>query len=185
MSLDHAIMGFLSYYPSTGYDLKKIFDQSVRHFWSADQSQIYRTLARLTDEGLVQMMVVEQSERPDRKVYSLTPAGYESLKTWLSGPLQGGEARNPVLLQTFFLGKCSDEEILQKFVAARDLLRGMLAVYAATPAIIDEFNQSVKSDREAFFWGLTLEWGQRTGKANLEWVESVIARIENHQVPQK
>lgn len=185
MSLDHAILGFLSYSPSTGYDLKKIFDQSVRHFWSADQSQIYRTLARLTEEGLVEMSVVEQTERPDRKVYTLTAKGFDQLKEWLSGPFNGGEARNPVLLQTFFSGKCSDEEILQKFEAASDLLRGMLSVYDATPAVIQDFNKVVKSDREAFFWGLTLEWGQRIGRANLEWVESIIERIKNHQVPER
>jgi PadR family transcriptional regulator, regulatory protein AphA len=55
MSLDYAILGFLNYHPYTGYDLKKIFDSSVHHFWSADQSQIYRTLARLTDQGLARM----------------------------------------------------------------------------------------------------------------------------------
>jgi len=40
MSLQHAILGFLNYKSLTGYDLKKIFDTSVRHFWAADQSQI-------------------------------------------------------------------------------------------------------------------------------------------------
>ena len=48
MSLEYAILGFLNYLPLSGYDLKKMFDTSVQHFWPADQSQIYRTLARLT-----------------------------------------------------------------------------------------------------------------------------------------
>ena len=48
MSLEFAILGFLNYHPYSGYDLKKIFDTSVSHFWPADQSQIYRTLSRLT-----------------------------------------------------------------------------------------------------------------------------------------
>ncbi len=51
MSLEFAILGFLNYHPYTGYDLKKIFDSSIRHFWPADQSQIYRTLTRLTEQG--------------------------------------------------------------------------------------------------------------------------------------
>ena len=44
MSLKHAILGFLNYQPQTGYELKEVFDDSVQHFWLADQSQIYRTL---------------------------------------------------------------------------------------------------------------------------------------------
>ena len=70
MSLEFAILGFLNYHPYTGYDLKKIFDTSIRHFWPADQSQIYRTLARLTENGWAEMEKVPQDDRPDRKVYS-------------------------------------------------------------------------------------------------------------------
>lgn len=62
MSLEYAILGFLNYKPQSGYDLKKIFDTSVRHFWAADQSQIYRILTRLTERGLVEMSVIEQHE---------------------------------------------------------------------------------------------------------------------------
>ena len=51
MSLEYAILGFLKDHPSSGYDLKKIFDISVRHFWPADQSQIYRTLAQMNNKG--------------------------------------------------------------------------------------------------------------------------------------
>ena len=45
MSLGHAILGFLSRRPMTGYELKtRCFDQVASHFWTADQAQIYRTL---------------------------------------------------------------------------------------------------------------------------------------------
>ena len=86
MSLEYAILGFLNYHPYTGYDLKKIFDTSIRHFWPADQSQIYRTLARLTEQGFAEMEKVPQDDRPDRKVYSITEAGRAELMKWLSGP---------------------------------------------------------------------------------------------------
>ena len=69
MSLEHAILGFLNYRPFSGYDLKKIFDTSVRHFWPADQSQIYRTLSRLEENGFAEMEVVEQEDRPDQPGY--------------------------------------------------------------------------------------------------------------------
>ena len=86
MSLDHAILGFLNYHPYSGYDLKKIFDTSVQHFWSADQSQIYRTLNRLTKQGFAEMEKIPQDDRPDRKVYHITEAGRSELLQWLSGP---------------------------------------------------------------------------------------------------
>ena len=86
MSLDYAILGFLNYQPCSGYDLKKLFDTSVRHFWQADQSQIYRTLARLLEQGLAEQEIIEQDDRPDRKVYHITGPGRQALRNWLVGP---------------------------------------------------------------------------------------------------
>lgn len=185
MSLEHAILGFLSYSPFTGYDLKKFFDQSVHHFWSADQSQIYRTLSRLSEESLVEMTVVEQRDRPDRKLFSITDKGRKALRDWLAVPFQGGEARNPVLLKTFFSAKCTDEEVLVQFKDASRQIKAMLAEYEMVPEIIEVFKSLVNSDREVFFWKLTLEWGVMTTKANLDWAESIITRIENNQIPQE
>ena len=184
MSLAYAILGFLSYAPLTGYDLKKFFDQSVRHFWTADQSQIYRTLSHLGEEGKVEMSVVEQSDHPDRKVYSITEKGRGDLRQWLAGPFQGGDARNPVLLKTFFSGKCADQEVLAEFEDAARHIRGMMAIYETTPSMIEHFKAQVGSEREAFFWKLTLEWGVMMAKTNLEWVESIIERIKSKHVPQ-
>ena len=54
MSLRGAILGFLSFEPTSGYTLKQRFDGSVRSFWSATQSQIYRELhARYGNLGCV------------------------------------------------------------------------------------------------------------------------------------
>ena len=71
MSLEHAILGFLNYRPLSGYDLKKVFDNSVRHFWPADQSQIYRTLAKLAEWEHVEQEIVRGLDRPDRKEYRI------------------------------------------------------------------------------------------------------------------
>ena len=83
MSLDYAILGFLNYRPYSGYDLKKIFDKFVRHFWPADQSQIYRTLARMNEKGLVETEVIRQGSRPDRKEYHITSLDCDELRQWL------------------------------------------------------------------------------------------------------
>ena len=79
MSLEHAILGFLNYRPFSGYDLKKVFDSSVRHFWAADQSQIYRTLARMAKKGFAEQEIIEQTDRPTRKLYHITAEGRTEL----------------------------------------------------------------------------------------------------------
>src|SRR5512137_1923334 len=133
MSLEFAILGFLNYQPYTGYDLKKIFDTSIRHFWPADQSQIYRTLARLTEQGFAEVEKVPQEDRPDRKVYHITEAGRAELLNWLIGPPPLDEPRSAPLIQVFFAGQLSDEEILAKFEGFAAIMRAILAQYDGVP----------------------------------------------------
>jgi len=185
MSLDHAILGFLNYHPYSGYDLKKIFDTSIRHFWPADQSQIYRTLARLEENGWAEMERIPQEDRPDRKVYHITEAGRAELLRWISGPPPMDEPRSAPLIQVFFSGQLSDEEVLAKFEGYAAIMRAILAHYEQVPAQIGPFQREIPSPREHFFWLLTLENGISNMRANLAWAESVIERIKNGQVPKE
>jgi DNA-binding PadR family transcriptional regulator len=185
MSLEFAILGFLNYHPYTGYDLKKIFDGSVRHFWPADQSQIYRTLANLTERSLVQMEKVPQEDRPDRKVYHINDLGRNELRKWVAGPAPLDEPRSAPLIQVFFSGMLTDEEILQKFEGYAEIMRMILARYDQVPDQLGPFQQEITSPREHFFWLLTLENGLVSMRASLAWAESIIERIKSGQVPQK
>jgi len=185
MSLDHALLGFLNYHAYTGYDLKKIFDTSVRHFWPADQSQIYRTLARLTEQGFAEMEKIPQENRPERKVYHITDAGRLELLKFLSGPPPFDEPRSAPLIQVFFAGQLSDEEVLAKFEDYAAIMRSILAQYEQVPDYLGPFQDEIPSTREHFFWLLTLENGITNMRANLEWAESVIKRIKSGQVPAK
>ena len=183
MSLDHAILGFLSYRPFSGYDLKKMFDTSVQHFWPADQSQIYRTLARLVERGWAEVEVVVQAKRPDRKTYHITEAGREELHQWVSTPLIHERHRSAELVQVFFAGQLSDAEILAMFEREAEKVRDGLSRYAEVPELAAEYIELVGSPREAFFWLLTLDAGIQSAQAHLAWLESVMQRIRDGQIP--
>ncbi|MCJ7700945.1 MAG: PadR family transcriptional regulator [Anaerolineales bacterium] len=185
MSLEHAILGFLNYRPFSGYDLKKIFDTSVRHFWPADQSQIYRTLNRLTQKGWAEMEVIEQENRPDRKEYSITAAGQEALRQWLVIPLSFGDNRSAPLVQVFFAGQLSNDEIIAMYQRVADFMRMGLKQYEHIPQEMEAYADCVQSQREFFFWMQTLEIGKMMARTNLEWIENVIAQLKTGQVPEK
>jgi PadR family transcriptional regulator, regulatory protein AphA len=181
MSLEYAILGFLSYKPFTGYELKKVFDNSIQHFWPADQSQIYRTLAKLSDRGLVDMEVVAQADRPDRKLYHITPAGQEALLDWIKTPFPEEDSRSAALIQVFFSGKLTDDEIIAKFEDYAAGIRQRLANYRQLPLQSETPSDGPGLQRAAFYWLLTLELGIKSAQLQLEWAESVIQRIRNHE----
>jgi DNA-binding PadR family transcriptional regulator len=178
MTLEYAILGFLNYQPMTGYDLKKVFDRSIRHFWQADQSQIYRTLTRLTEDGAATMEVMEQTDRPDRKVYSITSTGRDRLLEWLTRPFPQEESRSKPLVQMFFSGQVPDDRMVEKLTGALEGMRQQMAVFDLIPDQVREFTPMAKNDRELFYWFLTLELGKRNLQMNIEWMESVIDRIK-------
>ncbi|MCU0612725.1 MAG: PadR family transcriptional regulator [Candidatus Eisenbacteria bacterium] len=178
MSLEYAILGFLSYGPSTGYDLKRVFDSTVRHFWPADQSQIYRTLNRLGTQGYVGHELVEQEEKPDRKIYHLTEAGREEFLRWLATPHAPDEVREGSLIQVFFAARLPNEEIIRLAELQAEQTRERLQTLEALKPLLEEHAAQIGTRRDVFFWELTLEHGLAMTRAGLKWIESVIRRLK-------
>jgi len=179
MSLKHAILGFLSYLPLSGYDLKKAFDRSVQHFWPANQSQIYRTLAELEEQSLVTKEIIEREERLDMKVYHITKAGRGELHAWLTSPLPERDDREPFLIQVYFSGQLSDVETLNLFHAKLKETEERLAVYETVHQMIQNTPPKIQDPRAVFLATLTLEAGYINNQSIAVWLRSAIARIEN------
>lgn len=177
MSLRHAILGFLSFQPFTGYDLKKAFDRSVRHFWPATQSQIYRTLAELDADGLIEKEVVAREDRLDKKIYAITGAGREELRRWLAKPLPIQETREPLLIQVFFAGLLSDAELLpvleHHIREIEEQLRMFSALYEASRARIS----SPVPERTIFLSLLTVEYALGSLSQALHWLQAAATRV--------
>src|SRR6266545_4413640 len=113
MSLKHALLGFINYGPMTGYELKKFFDTSVAHFWNAELSQIYPALKSMESDGLVEMRVEVQDDRPNRKEYSITEKGRRELLDWLAKPADPEQVREPILIKVFFGAALRKDEVLE------------------------------------------------------------------------
>src|SRR6185369_16784590 len=102
MSLPHLLLGLLSSNPMSGYDLNKAFNTTVQHFWTTDQSQIYRALYKLDEEGKVEVETIIQEDNPNKKVYHITEAGTAELRDWLAKRHASATIREGWLGQLFF-----------------------------------------------------------------------------------
>ncbi|WP_045234986.1 PadR family transcriptional regulator [Deinococcus pimensis] len=102
-ALGYVLLGLLARESRSGYDLAQNLRRPVGFFWAANHSQIYPQLARLEEEGLVEHEVVDQRDRPAKKVYTLTPRGRETLRTWLVEPLTFPTYRDELTLKAYSL----------------------------------------------------------------------------------
>lgn len=171
MSLPHAILGFLGDGPSTGYDLKKRFDVSVRHFWPADQAQIYRTLSALLSAGWAEVEGIPQVSRPSQKRYTRTEAGEAELLRWLRSDLGLPEVREATLVQVFFAHQLPPDEAI-------DVLRRQLAAVEAGVAALEALRRPGPVEGARRFERLTLEHGLAMRRAEALFLRGALADLE-------
>jgi DNA-binding PadR family transcriptional regulator len=180
MALSHILLGLLSE-PATGYELKKLFDESLSHFWDAEQSQIYTTLARLKDEGYLTRKTVPSDKGPDRKLYTRTPKGRKQLLKWLAGGPDIGDFRLPYLAQVFFLDEFDDPRDAVNFLRQlrehfRTWFQALRAIDAELQAESPDYPDIIPS--EYLYPAITLRFGLKRIQATLDWIEESIATTQ-------
>lgn len=178
MVLRYLVLGLLTIQPMTGYDLKRAFDSSVHHFWAADRSQLYRTLAALVDAGLAEVEVVAQESYPDRKVHQITDAGRAALRDWLASPLEAEDSREPFLGRLFFADELDEEGVATLLAARRTQAEETLAALTAEEErVTDVLAQGgpdaarVRGTRGLALRLATLRNGLAHARAELAWLD--------------
>jgi DNA-binding PadR family transcriptional regulator len=83
------LLGLLARQPRHGYELKALFEQLFGGTWPLNPGQVYMTLERLEEAGLVTSKRVAQELLPDRRMYSITEDGCQELKRWTAEPSEG------------------------------------------------------------------------------------------------
>ncbi len=180
MSLDHILLGLLRD-PATGYDLKKAFSENVRHFWSAELSQIYPTLKRLEQRRLLRSRVEPSPRGPNRKVYTLTEEGRTELLHWLRGGPAVGTERFAYLAQLYFMDEIGDIHETRAFmVALRDHLAGWLdRLKAIERHVTSAFGDVPERYSDAGFHRFAaLRMGIHSIGSKVAWCDETLAAID-------
>jgi PadR family transcriptional regulator AphA len=114
--LGHAILQLLTRNAASGYDLKKRFFSSVGHGWHAYDTQIYRELKTLEASGLVTGKVAQGRSGPQRRLYSITDLGRESLSQWLISDLDLTKTKDELGLRVW-TADLFPSDTLEEFIA--------------------------------------------------------------------
>lgn len=186
MSLPHIILGMLRKRSKSGYDLKKELETVIHYFWDADISRIYRTLGDMQKKGWVEFETVIQEDSPNKKVYSLTDAGRNELRTWLAEPGKATSTHNPFLAQLHFSGEIPVEAQLHVMQVRLETLHEEILELEKR---ISNLNMPVPLPENALQSGMTremfsLEYGLRKYQFEIEWTENII-RVLNYNLQVK
>lgn len=116
-SLGYGLLSLLSREPKSGYDLML----RIQPFWQAKHSQIYPLLSKMETEGYVEHERVLQSDKPDKKVYSITAAGLQKLKNWLPEPTTEVATRDELLIKMYAIwlsDTATAKQLMEERIAA-------------------------------------------------------------------
>lgn len=176
--LKHGILGLINYTAMTGYELKEVFEDSLNYFWTAQTSQIYRELQALEKNGWAKSTLVEQSGKPDKKIFHITENGKEELLRWLAQDDVGFTMRTPLLMKVFFLGEKSVEENLNFFRGFRQMIEKYLEGLQMATGNAELYSNIIDAGQKALYWEMTLDYGKRSMKMYLDWVDECIKKLE-------
>lgn len=183
MSLRYGLLGILNYKSMTGYELDAFVKKTISFFWDAKTSQIYRELANMEKEGWLSSNIEIQTDRPNKKVYSITEEGRKNFKEWLAHPEQDIEqiikTRDLMMMRVFFGGEGEKSDTEKLLTLCRDRyseLSENLSKSRDTPIENSGHDESLKN-RE-FYWKMTAEYGKIYYKAVAEWTNKMLKLME-------
>lgn len=159
--------------PSTPYALERHVAPTLGNFWSFPHTLLYSEPTRLEALGLV--TETQESHGRRRRIFQITPAGFEALTAWLERPARARtELRDLGLLQLFFMDLASEEARLRLAEEQLAIHRAKLSAYEGDARIERREGTLAPGLRTVEHWrGATLPMGLLYEGAAVEFWKGV------------
>lgn len=180
--LKHGILGLLNYHSMTGYEIMLVFRDSLRFFWNAQTSQIYRELQTLETKGWAEKTPVSQQTRPDKNIYAITSEGRKELLCWLSTGAPEFDSHSHILMKVFFLGERSREENIRYFEELKKYCAAQLQSLDTAQGHIGLYCELIDDRGQTGYWEMTVDFGRRNMKMYMDWAQSCIDRLKEERI---
>lgn len=180
MSLRYAVLGLLNFSAMNGYDLNKMFEDSIGHFWHASMSQIYRELGSLEDDGFLTSEVIQQQEKPNKRMYQITPEGRAAFERWLKdfpgSPVKN--TRDEFSLRLFFGGSMERRDLIREFERFKHQKKLNLEEVSALLLLTGEYARKLALfGNEELYWTFILRRARLNLEAAIAWADECINEL--------
>lgn len=165
------ILAVLSRGPAHGYELKQEMEQQLGEVWPPiNIGQVYTTLGRLERDGLIHATDVEQSDRPNKRVYALTGSGREALQIWLGEPAVRPRVRDDFVLKLVLAG-------LAGLADPQELIERQRSEYLQALRELDTLSRRLDG-QASLAERLVIEGASLHLEADLKWLDHAEEQIE-------
>lgn len=176
MSIEHSILAILSFWPSTGYDIKAEFEHKAAGlYWGMSYGSIYPKLKKLEQEGFI-YPIEQEKEGRRRKQYELTPEGWKEFEKWLSQSPVYPIVRDELLMKMLTWHEDMNDEILIEHLLKRK---------ETTEDLLD-FVKNWPTNGTSYIGKhgmLAIRYGEMRLEAERQWIEETIHTLRSGQLP--
>jgi PadR family transcriptional regulator AphA len=135
---DYVVLGMTGLGACSGYEIKRTVELSIRFFWTISPAQVYPSLAKLEEAGLLTGRDEPQGNRP-RRVYERTPEGTRVLRDWLTrSEAMPFELRDIAMVKLFFADALDPDDAHQLLARVRSRGEDLAATLRAIRPDADE-----------------------------------------------
>jgi PadR family transcriptional regulator, regulatory protein AphA len=176
-TLSFGLLCILATHNYTGYELML----RIQPFWQAKHSQIYPLLAALEKDGLVLYEEVAQSDKPDKKIYSITEKGQNELKQWIAQPSAEPVTRDEMMLKAYCISIVDVDVIQTLFVEQEQMYKDRLTRYISYCDMIQKTDDGIVDigfHSPQFGFYIILKKAIMNAEVNLEWCRWVKSQIK-------
>ncbi len=167
----HAILGVLAFEPATGYEIKKLLEETTAHFWKESYGQIYPMLETLCREGRIEV-AFRKSEGRESIRYRILQEGLQELKSWIRSPdFQMKPGRNELLLKIFFARREDAQALIPQVQEYRVMMSRAEAAYASHEN--DENSQELPEDSRRLI-AATIDYGVSAAEMQILWCDRTL-----------
>jgi DNA-binding PadR family transcriptional regulator len=185
-TIGYALLALLAREPLSGYDITRQLRERIGTFWYATHSHIYPQLAELESEGMVEHELVQQRDRPDKKVFAITPSGRDALRQWVTAPVAEMPTRDELVLKTYAIWLADREPALALYREHERRHRERLAGYLRARATMEhEWGVDVgRPDSPRFASYAALQRGIGYERESAAWCAWMIEQLERDAAPE-
>jgi DNA-binding PadR family transcriptional regulator len=118
VSAKHALLGLLMHRPAYRYQLGERLEERLGPAWSINSGQLYQTIRRMREEGLIERIDGELEDQDERHVFAITPSGVAEFDRWFE-EISGGARllRRPLLVKIALAGPERQKDALKQIEA--------------------------------------------------------------------
>lgn len=175
--MEFVILGLLALRAMTVYEINKALERGISLFYSASFGSINAVIDRLIEKGWISGEGRVENGR-NKRIFHLTPAGWEAFRDWLNSDIEAEKVKDPGLTRLYFMGFTSAAERirvleahlekLRKTLGALDIIHQQSVDIEAPPGLEDVHR----------FQKFTLDYGRAFYAFNIAWYQNLLETLK-------